>query len=272
MAGSMRRIVSPLQLPMSIPLAEHRRFNAAKHSMDVLIDQMIAAYKTRPDESILLSILLHAHDTETGLRLSTEELHDEVLTMFFAGYETTAQTLTWIWYLLAQHAEVEQKLYAELTDVLGGRLPTVEDLPRLKFMRMVIDETLRLYPPVWINNREVLIDNVIDGYAMPKGSLVFMLPYIVHRHPAYWENPEAFIPERFAPEHAEAPYHEAYIPFGAGPRACIGTHFALLEIQLILATLAQYYQVQLAPGVLFRLVSKGTLHPDGDLLVSIHRR
>lgn len=267
-----RRIVAPIQLPMSIPTAENRRFIQAKRSVDGLVDRLIGEYKNRPQESMLLSILLHAQDAETGLRLSGQELHDEVLTMFFAGYETSAQSLTWIWYLLAQYPDVEQKLHAELAKVLNGRAPTPEDLPRLAYTRMVIDEALRLYPPVWINNREVLLDDEIDGYHMPKGSLVFMLPYVVHRHPAFWDNPEVFIPERFAPENAEAPYHQAYLPFGAGPRSCIGNHFALLEIQLVLATLAQTYCLRLAPATLVRLVSKGTLHPEGELPMTIQQR
>src|SRR5205823_3691433 len=125
-----RRIVSPVQLPMSIPLAEHRRFLKAKRSVDDLIDGLIEDFRNRPQESILLSILMHAQDDETGLRLSTQELHDEVLTMFFAGYETTAQSLTWIWYLLAQHPDAETKLHAELAEVLNGRAPTTDDLPR----------------------------------------------------------------------------------------------------------------------------------------------
>jgi cytochrome P450 len=136
----------------------------------------------------------------------------------------------------------------------------------------VVDEALRLYPPVWINNRQVLIDDEIDGVVMPKGSLVFMLPYIVHRHPEYWDNPEAFIPERFAPERSTATYHEAYMPFGGGPRSCIGNHFALMEVQLVLATLAQRYSVRLAPGTLMRLISRGTLHPEGGLPMTLHRR
>jgi len=125
---------------------------------------------------------------------------------------------------------------------------------------------------VWINDREVLIDDQIGGYTMPKGSIVFMLPYVVHRHPDYWENPEAFIPERFAPSHADAPYHEAYMPFGGGPRSCIGNHFALLEIQLVLAAIAQSYSIQLAPGALLRLTSRGTLYPEGELPVTLHKR
>src|SRR5262249_27718726 len=152
-----------------------------------------------------------------------------------------AQTMTWICYLLSQHPQVEKQLHKELDEVLGGREPTAEDLPRLTYTRMVAQEALRLFPAVMVTNREAAVDTEISGYHIPKGSLLCINLFAANHHPEYWENPEAFIPERFAPENANAPYHHAYLPFGAGPRICIGNHFALLELQLMMAVLMQRY-------------------------------
>jgi cytochrome P450 len=180
--------------------------------------------------------------------MNDQQVRDEVMTLLIAGHETVATALTWTWYLLSQHPEVERRLHSELDEVLGGHLPTVEHLARLSYTRMVIEEVLRLYPPAWVFGRKALADDEIGGYIIPANSMIVLSPYMTHRHPAFWENPEMFDPERFAPEREASRPHYAYFPFGGGPRICIGTNFALMETQLVLATIAQRYQLHLVPG------------------------
>jgi cytochrome P450 len=179
--------------------------------------------------------------------MSDKQLHDEVMTLVLAGHETTANTLTWTWYLLAQHADVERKLHDELARVLGGRVPTVEDLQSLLYTKMLIEESLRLYPPAWGMSRHAVADDEIRGYRVPAGSEVAVVQYVTHRHPEFWDNPEAFDPERFTPERSAGRPNFAYFPFGGGPRLCIGNTFALMEAQLILAMIAQTYRLRLVP-------------------------
>jgi cytochrome P450 len=175
-------------------------------------------------------------------------VRDEVLTLLLAGHETTAVALTWTWYLLSQHHEVERRLHAELDTVLAGRLPTVEHLDALPYTRMVIQEAMRLYPPVFGFTRFTIDSDEISGYSIPANSVVFLSAYCTHRHPAFWEKPEMFDPERFTPERSAGRPRFAYFPFGGGPRQCIGNAFAMMEAQLVLATVAQRYALRLIPG------------------------
>jgi cytochrome P450 len=180
--------------------------------------------------------------------MTDRQVRDEVMTLLLAGHETTATALTWTWYLLSQHPEVEDRLHTELHEVLAGQPPAVEHLPRLPYTRMILDETLRLYPPTFSLSRKALVDDEIGGYALPAKSTILLCPYTTHRHPAFWENPGVFDPERFHPERAAGRPHFAYFPFGGGPRQCIGNQFALMEAQLILATVAQRYRLRLVSG------------------------
>jgi cytochrome P450 len=179
--------------------------------------------------------------------MSDQQVRDEVMTLLFAGHETTSNLLAWTWYLLASHPEVEQRLRAELDEVLGGRLPTVEDLANLPYGYRVLEETLRLYPPAWSLARKALVDDDIGGYVLPASTIILMSPYVTHRHPAFWEEPERFDPDRFTPERVAVRSRYAYFPFGGGPRQCIGNTFALMEAHLILATVAQRYRLRLVP-------------------------
>jgi cytochrome P450 len=211
----------------------------------------------------LLGMLLAARDEETGEGMSDTQLRDEVLTLFVAGHETTATTLAWAWSLLAAHPEVEQRLHAEVDTVLGGRTPTVADLPALSYTRMIVDETLRLYPAGWLFSRMPEADEEVDGYRIPAKSTVFISPYITHRHPDFWQNADTFDPQRFAPEQSESRPRYAYFPFGGGPRMCIGNNFALMEAHLIVAMIAQTYRLRLAPGAVVEPKAGVTLHPEG---------
>src|SRR6266700_2445217 len=175
-------------------------------------------------------------------------VRDEVMTLLLAGHETTATALAWTWYFLSQYPEVEHCLYSELDMVLGGHLPTVELLPELHYTHMVLEEVLRLYPPTFGLGRKAIADDEIGGYVIPANSMVLLCPYTTHRHPAFWQHPEVFNPERFTAKQEASRPRYAYFPFGGGPRMCIGNAFAFMEMQLVLATVAQRYQLRLVPG------------------------
>jgi cytochrome P450 len=215
-------------------------------------------------------MLLAARDEDTGEGMNDRQVHDEVMTIFLAGHETTAVLLSWTWYILSRHPQIWERLRAELSDVLGGRTPTVEDLPRLGYTEMLTQEALRLYPPAWVLTRMPKEDVEIGGYRIPRGATIYLSPYVTHRHPAFWDNPEGVDPERFSPERGAGRPRYAYFPFGGGPRQCIGSGFALMEAQLVLATAAQRYRLELVPGQRIALDPKITLRPRGGLLMTLH--
>jgi cytochrome P450 len=209
----------------------------------------------------LLSMLLEARDKDTGEGMSDKQLRDEVMTIFLAGHETTTTALAWIWCVLAQHSNVERQLHAEVNNVLQGRPPTVADLPNLIYTRMVIEETMRLYPPVWLTSRVPTTDDIIDGYHIPAGASVFISPYVTHRRPDLWDDPQRFDPQRFTPEQAAARPRFTYIPFGGGPRLCIGSAFAMMEAQVIVPMINQHYRLCLAAAEPVDPRPKQTLRP-----------
>jgi cytochrome P450 len=180
--------------------------------------------------------------------MTDRQLRDEVVTLFIAGHETTALSLSWTLYLLSQHPNVEACLRKELDDVLAGRTPTLADLPKLVYTRMVLDESMRLYPPAWLTERKALTDDEIGGYLIPAGTTLAITQYVTHRHPQFWASPTTFDPERFTPQNSENRSRYAYFPFGGGPRQCIGKNLAILEIQLVLCMVLQRCKMNLAPG------------------------
>jgi len=196
----------------------------------------------------LLARLIAARDEQTGGGMTAQEVRDHVITIFMAGHETTAMAMTWIWYLLSQHAAEEAKLHAELAAVLGGRTPDSEDLSKLTYTKMVIEESMRLYPPVHTMAREALGDDTLVGRHVPKGSTVLISPWVLHRHRHLWHDPGRFDPERFAPEQSAARARFSYLPFGGGRRICIGAAFATAEATFLLATIAQRFRLRLVPG------------------------
>jgi cytochrome P450 len=196
------------------------------------------------DRGDLLSMLLHARD-EDGSQMTDGQLRDEMMTFLFAGHETTAIALSWTWYLLSQHPEVEAKLHAELETALGGRAAAIADLPRLGYAEQVVKEAMRLYPPAWMFGRETTAACEIAGHRVPKGAQLVLSPWVTHRDPRFWEEAEVYRPERWS---EGAPPKFAYFPFGGGPHGCIGQSFALMEAVLILATIAQRFRLTLAPG------------------------
>lgn len=234
-------------------LAGLGRINVAKRTLgefDVVIDRLITA-RTRSLASApkdLLSRLIAARDEQTGIGMTAQEVRDHVITIFMAGHETTAMAMTWTWYLLSQHPAVENKLHAELDAVLGGRTPTHDDLPRLGYTRMIVEESMRIYPPVHTIARVALGDDQLCGRAVPKGSTVMIVPWLLHRHAKLWLHPERFIPERFGPEQSAQRARFSYLPFGGGKRICIGAAFALAEASVLLATIANRCRLTLVPG------------------------
>ena len=261
-----------LALPDQFPTRRNRRYLQARRVLDSLVYDIIQQRRrTAEDRGDLLSMFLLARDEETGEQMSDKQLRDEVMTMILAGHETTANTLTWICYLLAQHRDVEQKLHAELASALGGREPTLADLARLPYTRMIIDEALRLYPPAPGMSRKAVADDEIGGYTIPAGSEIAVSQYVTHRHPDFWDRPETFDPERFLPERSARRPHFAYFPFGGGPRLCIGNAFALMEAHLILATIAQRYQLRLVPGHPVVPEPLVTLRPRFGLMMTLQK-
>jgi cytochrome P450 len=243
--------------------------------MDAAIYALIEAREKTRDAAPkdLLTRLVAAKDPDNGARLNATEVRDEVLTIFMAGHETTAVTMTWVWYLLSQHPAVADKLHAELDAVLAGRTPNTEDLPKLAYTRMVIDEAMRLYPPApGISSRVALQDDEICGVKIKKGTMVGTAPWIMHRHKKLWDNPQRFDPERFAPEKTVGRPRFAYMPFGGGPRICIGAALATTEATLILAALAQRFNPKLAPGQDIKLQARVTLRPLNGMKMILERR
>ncbi len=267
------RFTFPFYPPLKVPTPRNRRFLAARETLDGIVYRIIAERRQWPDEhDDLLAMLMEARDEETGEGMSDKQLRDEVVTLFLAGHETTANALTWASYLLSAHVAIERRLRAEVDEVLQGRIPTASDLPKLPYTRMVIDETLRLYPPAWITNRRAIEADTVCGYHIPAGATVSISPYVTHRDPTLWENPEGFDPERFSPERSVGRTHYAYFPFGGGPRQCIGKGFALMEATLVLALLTQHYELHLVPGRKVETEALATLRPRYGMWMTTHPR
>jgi cytochrome P450 len=256
-----------------LPTAKNRRFHEARQTLRGAVEYIIT--KRRRDQSEgadLLSLLMSARDEETGEGMTDEQLRVEVTTFLLAGQETTSLAMTWIWYLLSQHPAAQARLEQEIDAALGGRAPGFADLANLPYARMVIDEALRLYPPAWGFSRQALSDDELGGFQLPRGWLAFVVPFVLHRLPALWPDPETFDPDRFSAERSADRPKFAYIPFGAGPRQCIGNQFALMEAQVIVATLAQRYRMHLVPQQKVEVWPLITLRPRYGMNMIIERR
>lgn len=259
--------------PQAIPTSQNRRFKQALEVLDRVVFEVIARRRdTGETADDLLQMFLEAKDADTGEQMNERQLRDEVLTMLLAGHDTTANALSWTWHLLSLHPEVERRVFEEVERVLGGRVPGPADLAALTYTNQVIKESMRLYPPAWVIGRVAKEDDVIRGYHVPKGTTVMLSPYVVHRHPDFWDNPEGFDPDRFAPEQEARRHKMAYFPFAAGPRMCIGSNFALMELQTILPLVVQRYRLQLVPGALVEPEPTITLRPKGGIRMRLRRR
>lgn len=266
LASFTARVNSLVRLPYSFPTPKNRRLARAVNRLDTIIFEIIARRRASGGErGDLLSMLLSAQDEDNGERMTDRQLRDEAMTLFMAGHETTANTLTWAWYLLAQHPEAEARLHGELDQVLGDRAPTLADLPRLAFTEHVITEALRVYPTVWLLGREAIVPTVVGGYPVPVGTTVYMSQWVVHRDARFFEDPESFRPERWQDGLMKRIPRYAYFPFGGGPRICIGNSFAMMESVLLLATIARRFRLGLAPGTKAKLLPTMTLRAEGGI-------
>ena len=262
-----------LGLERRLPTARNRRARRALADLNAVVYRIISARRASDPSSNgdLLSMLLSARDEETSATMNDKQVRDEVMTMLLAGHETTSLALSWAWYLLSTHPEVRTRLAREVRDVLGDRPPSFDDLERLTFTRMVFDETVRLYPPAWGFSRQALGEDRLSGYRIDKGHLVFMIPFVLHRRPSLWPNPEGFDPERFSPERSARRHRFAYIPFGAGPRQCIGNQFAVMEATIIMAMISQRYSLDLVAGHPVEPQALITLRPRYGMRMMVHR-
>jgi cytochrome P450 len=265
------QVTTSLPLPPTVPTSHSRRFRSAMRMFHDVVDRIIAERESRGDlPGDLLSMLMSARDEDTAEGMNRRQLRDELITMIFAGYETTATALSWAWCFLSTHPMAAARLRSELKAVLGGKPPAYEDLQRLNYTRMVVQETIRLMPPVWVGTRKAIADDEIGGYHVPANTVVTFSPYVTHRRGDYWENPEGFDPERFSPERSGETHRYAYFPFGGGPRQCIGNVFAMIEAQLILAAVAQRYRLDLVPGHPVEPLPFGILRPRHGVMVTLH--
>ncbi len=259
-------------LPNSIPTPDNLRFRKAVKQLDAVVYRLIQQRRTSTKETgDLLSMLLHLQ-AEDGTQMSDRQLRDEVMTFILAGHETTALVLSWTWYLLAKHPEVEAKLLTELQTVLTGRVPTLTDLPQLPYTEWIILESMRLYPPVWAIPRTVAQDCEIAGYRVKAGNGLVASQWIVHRDPRWFSNPETFNPDRWANDFAKRLPSGAYFPFGGGSRICIGKAFAMMEARLLLATIAQAYQITLIQEEPIEPWASLTLRPKQEIKVRLNQR
>jgi cytochrome P450 len=251
------------------------RIRANFNAVDAVMQKVIRGRERRAGAAPkdLLDRLIAATDSETGFRMTDEEVRDEVVIIFIAGHETSALASTYVWYLLSLHPDVEAKLHAELDAVLGGRAPAYDDLEKLPYTRMVIDEAMRLYPPApMLTGRVALEADTICGRPIAKGTQVAILPWVVHRHRTLWDDPDRFDPQRFSREGSAARPRFAYLPFGGGPRICIGAQLALTEVTLLVAAMAQHYRLKLVPQQDIVLLHRVTLHPRDGIRMLLQRR
>ncbi len=272
-AGSRRG--NPFTLPDWVPTEPNLKYwkahDKVHHYINTVLDTRLAMPESEyPND--LLSKLITAEDPETGERMSRELLRDEALTNFFAGYETSARSMSHAWYALAQNPDVKAKLHEELDRELGNELPTLDTLKRLPYTLRVIKETLRLYPPAPMYAKDVVDDDVIDGYRIEKGSTILLLPYFTHRHPDFWDEPMRFEPNRHAPEAEKARHSQAYHPFASGQRVCLGNHFSLLETHVMLAILAQRFEPKFLPNYEANFSIESLLEISNGLPMTLEKR
>jgi cytochrome P450 len=256
-----------------LPLPSTKRYENARAVLDGMVYGMIDERRAAGSEqNDFLSAMLRLQGTEEGYGLSDEQVRDEVMTMFVAGHETIGSALAWTWYLLAEHPEVERRMQEELDEVLGGRVATGADFARLPYTNMIMLESMRLYPPVWLMARRPVHDYQVAGYTVPAGSYFHISQYLMHRDQRYFPNPERFDPDRWKAEAVASRPRFSYFPFGGGSRKCIGESFAMMEGVLVVATLAQQWTMQVAPGHRVEMEPLITLRPKGGIPVTLRRR
>ena len=261
----INRAVQYLEKPSNPHMVQSRQ------EFGVIVDRIIQQRRQNfKDGGDLLSSMILARDEKTGAGMDDEQLRNQVMTLMLAGYETTATTLTWTWYLLSQNPGVLKRLRSEVRDTLNGRQPRYSDVESMTYTGMVLDESLRLFPPAWTLGRRALGEDEIGGYYIPANTIIAICIYTLHRHPAFWDRPDVFDPQRFLPENLKGHNKFAYIPFGAGPRQCIGNNFGLMEASLIMTCILQRFELHLMPGVNVQPQPLYVLRPSRDMMMSLH--
>jgi len=271
------RILSPLggMLGMNrLPTGRNRAFNTAVNSMNKIVFDIIARRHgaTEGQHEDLLSMLMAARDADTGIGMSDQQLRDEVMTLVLAGHETTATALSWVFHALDLYPDVAAQVEAEVDSVLSGRRPTVEDLPKLRYTSNVLEETMRLWPPLWMMPRMLHEEDVVDGFRIPKKDIVLLVPYVIHRRPDFWPDPERFDPSRFQPEQVKQRPRQAYLAFGGGQRLCVGQHFAMMESLFIIAMVVQRYRLKSLPAHPVEPDASISLRPKGAMPMQLEKR
>jgi len=266
-----RRVWSLFEFPMSVPTPNNVRLRHAIEALDAVVLDIVKRHRSDADRPPnLLSMMIDAVSDDDTAWFGIGQLLDEVKTMLIVGHETTGSALAWTFYLLSQHPDAWRRVREEVSITLGPRAPTAEDAAGLSYTRMVVQESLRLFPPAWTMSRVALEEDQIGDYVIPAGTNLMLSPYVVQRNPRYWTNPEGFDPLRFEGMATATRPSNAYFPFGGGPRRCIGEHFALMEMTLVLAAVTQRYRLDLLPGQDVRPVPKISLRPGRPVLMSLH--
>jgi len=267
---AFRRRKMSLWSVLPLPRLGQRRNQQSIERLDQAVYSLIRQRLKEPGEKEdLLSSMIPARDIQ-GEPMTETQLRDEAMTLLIAGHEATVSALTWVWYVLDQYPDVAQKVRDELAGVLGGAAPTAQTVSQLHYCRQVFQETMRLYPPAWVIGRIVQEEDRIGGYTIPAGATVTCSPYVMHRHPAYWEQPERFLPERFSPERKSAQTRYTYFPFGGGQRMCIGDNLAEVHALVVMATVLQRYRLQVEPGFPVEVEAGVTIRPTRGLRVLAH--
>jgi cytochrome P450 len=271
-AATTDRLNTYFAIPEWVPTPANRRLRHGARELERVVQDLVAARRIVPDDhDDLLSRYLRARETEDGW-MSDDLVRDELITFLLTGHETVALALTWSWYLLAQHPEVEAAFHAELREILGGRPPTVEHVPRLRFTEAILNEALRLYPPIWMFARVVTRPTTIGGYRVPRGRRLVVCPWALHRDPRFFDDPERFDPRRWLGDRSARTPRFAYFPFGSGPRSCLGAGFAMLEGVILLATIGQHVRFVPRPDQPVTLQSTVTLRPRDGIKATVQRR
>lgn len=273
LAATNKRVVFPFEWFYRLPIARNATYQKYIDELDTIIFRIIKDRRKMNEPPMdLLQMLMDATDEETGEPLSDQELRDEVMTVFIAGHETTANAMAWLWAILSQKPEIRTKVEEEVAEVLGNRTPVPSDFSQLSYSLKVFKETMRLYPPVPALPRRLEQDDVLGGYNMKGGNDIFFSPYLLHRHPDFWDNPETFDPHRFDKETQRQQHTFAYLPFGGGPRICLGNNFAMMEAVFIMAMVTQRFKLHLVPNTKIEPLISLTTRPKNGVPMQLERR
>jgi cytochrome P450 len=266
-------LTQPVVLPENVPTPENRRFKESRRTLEQIMERIIASRRGVDEQpKDLLGALLSARDAETGEGLSEYQVRSHLMTFMFGGHETVAVGLAWTWWLLSRHPEVLRQLEAEIDEKLQGERPTFENTRQLEYLTRVINESLRIRPPVWLMSRVPTQDDEIGGYHIPAGSQILVSSYVTHHHPEFWPNPEGFDPDRWLPEEVAKRPKNAWFPFSGGPHQCIGGYFGLMEMQIVIPMILQRFELDLVPGCVVKPKPGITLGFENGLQMTLRRR